>query len=282
MKQHLEFAKRLLLLATPLFAGSILADSPSQAATLALSDGNVTFSNFSQSPVNISTGTDSNTVATAKNGMVQAQAGATASFITAPPEAFDLSISEALGKSREYLGQAESKATLVGDFVVDAGKTFAFDFAAQLNLKTSIDNPPAENAQASGDISFILVDTDNQRVLDLFSLVGNLNTEGGGDFLAIHKSDDITLSTQSQDSHFGGQQEFATASVDGFLQLAFANRTDLALVEVTTNRARVVAPEPSNSLALLLCSGIVGILFKGKRGENSSACSLEAKVAAEV
>ncbi len=174
-----------------------------------MSDGSVDFSNFSQSPVDISTETDTNTIAIAKNGNVQAQAGAAGSFIATPPEAFDLSVSQALGKNRDYLGQAESKATLLGDFVVDAGKTFAFNFAAKLNLKTSIAHPPAENAQASGDVSFELVNTDNQRVLDSFSLAGNLNTEGGGDFLSIQKSADITLGSLLQSSNFGGKQEFA-------------------------------------------------------------------------
>jgi len=275
MKQHLGFAKRLLLLVTPLFAGSVLADSPSQAATFASSVGELEFQDFSQSPVSTytETDTDTNTVAIAKNSIVQAQAGATAFFITTPPEAFDLSVSEALGKGREYLGQAESEAILLSDFVVDAGQQFSFDFAAQLNLKTSIDHPLAENARASGDISFILLDTDNQRVLDFFSLVGDLNTEGDGDFLAIQKSDYITtLSTLSQDSYFGGQQEFATASVEGSLQGAFENKTNLALVEVQNNRARVVAPEPSNTLALLLCSGVIGIALKVRCKKNTSAC----------
>ncbi|MBO3464357.1 hypothetical protein G7B40_002445 [Aetokthonos hydrillicola Thurmond2011] len=265
MKQHLGFAKRILLLVTPLVSSSVLAPSSSQAATLASSVGQLQFPTFSQSPVDVGTGVSTNTLTTARNGLAIATSQATASFIATPPEASNFSISEAFGQGRDYLAQAESQATVLGDFVVDAGKQFSFDFAAQLNLKTSIDNPPQENARASGDISFVLLDRDTNSVLDFFTLVGNLNTEGGGDFLATQKSNDINLSILSKDSNFGGQQEFATASVKGSVQRSFDRQTNLALVEVKRNRAEVRAPEPSTRLALLLGAGLVSVALKSRR-----------------
>lgn len=278
MKQYQKDIKHFIQLTTPLIAISVLA-SPSQAATLALSNGALEFTNFTQSPLNIGTQTNTNTLTVAKNGIVQAQAIADALFISAPPEATDVSLSQAWGEGRDYLGLAQSEASVIGDFVVDADTPFSFNFQAALNLKTSIDNPPHENARAGGDISFVLFDKTNQSVLDFFSLEGNLTTPGDNDFVALQKSDNIALSVPSLDSEFGGNQEFATALVKGSLQRSFAQKTDLTLIEVKTNQARVQAPEPSTTLALLLSCGAIGIAAIRRRANVSG--SLAENVTAE-
>ncbi|MBW4632711.1 MAG: hypothetical protein KME30_12685 [Iphinoe sp. HA4291-MV1] len=279
MKQHLGFVQHCVLFVTPLIASSALGTAPSQAATFAYSEGEFDFTNISQKPLGIGTDTDTKTIAIANGGMVDTLAYATATFIArpSPPEASNFSLSAALGEDKDYLGQAESKATVIGNFVVDANTPFSFNFTTDLNLQTSIDNPPAENARAAGDTYFALIDTDNNSILDFFNLTGNLNTLGDNDFIAFQKSDNVTLSAPVTTSNFGGNQESATASIQGSFQRSFANKTNLALVEVKRNKARVTAPEPSSSLALLSCFSVIGLATKARRKAMTLVSSLKEK-----
>lgn len=262
MKQYLQLAMRFWLLLTPAIACSMLTASPSQAATFASSQGLFNFTNFSQSPFQVITDTNTQTLAIAESGMVKALADAEAFFITTPPLASNSSLSQAFGKNRDYLGIANSQASVIGFFDVDAGKDFSFDFLANLNLFSSIDNPPAENARASGDISFALIDVNNNKILDLFSLAGNVVTEGNNDFVAYQNSANITLNNPSIISDFGGKQEFAQASIQGSLNRSFSNNTKIALIEVKRNRVRVAVPEPSTNIALLLSAIVIGARWK--------------------
>lgn len=279
MKQYQACTKRFLLLLTPWIASSVLATSPSQAATLALSEGVVEFTTFSQSPSTVDTNVNTNTVT--NDALVNALANAEATFILTPPTAFNPSFNIALGEGRDYLGLAESEAQVIGNFDIDAGTPFSFDFTAALNLETSIDFPPPigvrEDARASGDISFVLLDTANDGVLDFFSLVGNVTTQDDSDFIAFQKSENVTLSNTIKTSDFQGNEESATAFVQGSLQRSFTNKTNLTLIEVKRNNARVRAttPEPSSILALLSCSGVIGVVLKNRHKETTLACSLK-------
>ncbi|KAB8331206.1 hypothetical protein SD80_027185 [Scytonema tolypothrichoides VB-61278] len=276
MKQRLRFVRRVLFV-TPFIASSALGTAPSQAATLAYSQGDFNFTNFSQTPLGIGTDTNANTVTIGNGGIVVALAQGAATFVTSPtpPEASNFSLSQALGESRDYLGEAESQAALIGNFVVNAQTPFSFDFTTNLTLETSIDNPPAENARAAGDIFFALIDTTNNTVLDFFDLTGNLETLGDNDFIAFQKSDNVTLNNPVTTSNFGGNQESATAFIQGSVQRSFANETNVALVEVKRNRARVIAPEPSTSLALLSFCSIIGLVGKAKRKAMTLVSSLK-------
>ncbi|NJR75721.1 MAG: hypothetical protein HC773_23130, partial [Scytonema sp. CRU_2_7] len=265
MKQRLGFVQHCVLFATPLIASSALGIAPSQAATFAYSEGEFNFTNINQTPLTIGTQTDTNTIGIGNGGTVDTLAQAEATFVASPAEAFNLSLSEAFGENKDYLGLAESEATVIGEFVVDAGTSFSFDFTADFNLYTSIDNPPVENAKAAGDISFALIDTTNNSVLDFFSLTGNLNTQGDDDFLTYEKSDNVTLSDPVTTSNFGGNEESATASIQGSVQRSFDDITSLALVEVKSNQVRVTAPEPSGSLALLSCCSVIGVVTRARR-----------------
>ncbi len=257
--------KRFLLLLTSAIASSMLAASPSQAATFASSRGLFNFTNFSQSPFSVVTDTDTKTLAIAKSGMVNALANAQAFFLTTPPLASNSSLSQTFGENKDYLGIANSQATVIGNFDVDAGTNFSFDFLANLRLLSSIDNPPAENARASGDISFFLADINNQNILDFFSLVGNVVTEGDNDFIAYQNSENITLNNSNIISDFGGKQEFAQASIQGSFNRFFSNPTKIAIIEVTRNRVRVAVPEPSTNIALFLSAIVITATFKRKQ-----------------
>jgi hypothetical protein len=268
MKQYKKIVKGILLLATPMVASSILATSPSQAATLASSSGTLNFTRFSQSPTATSTKTDIEALVIGiGSGMAAAFADAKAAFIVSPPTASNSSLSLALGEGRDYLGLANSQATVIGNFNVDAGTNFSFDFLGNLTLATSIDNPPAENARAAGDISFALFDRTNKSLLDFFSVAGNLTTEGDDDFIGVQKSDNVTFTNRDTNFNFGGKQEFATASFQGSLQRYFPNQTNLTLIEVKRNRARVSVPEPSTNIAAILVAGVVSVALKRQKSQ---------------
>ena len=136
MKLYL-YTRKFLLFAAPLLASSMVA-LPSQAATFASANGDLNLTNFSQSPVATDTITDTNTLAISKSGIVNAFAQAEASFLIPPPVASTSSLSVAFGEGQDYLGLAQSQAQVIGNFIVDAEKTFSFDFDANLDLKTSI------------------------------------------------------------------------------------------------------------------------------------------------
>ncbi len=282
-KPYLQGVKRILQIATAAIASSVLAASPSRAATFAMSQGESFYINFSQSPFLTDSVADTETLAIAKGGSVDAFADAEAVFVVESPFASSLSSSTALGETKDYLGLAESATVVRGVFDVEANTSFHFDFIANVNLETLIDNPPGENARASGDISFALVDTAQKRVLDVFSLLGNLNTLGDDDFIAIDKSENVTfIAPESEYNYsFGGNHEFVTASVKGSLNRKVTQDTVLALVEIRRNQARVLAPEPSSILALLAPSAVISLVLTSRRKEKTVASSLESEVATD-
>ncbi|MBW4667161.1 MAG: hypothetical protein KME60_06865 [Cyanomargarita calcarea GSE-NOS-MK-12-04C] len=273
MNLYLEFVKRFLL-ATPLIASSAFFTAPSRAATFALSQGELKFTNFSQEFIGLEKVNDAHTFGSVNGGITQQINKANINFIATPPEISTSALSIAFGQDKDYLGLAQTEAKIVGNFDVDAGKSFSFDFAAALNLRTAIDEPPTENAHSMGDVSFFLLDTTNidkpnlseflsnlslddtmilaKNTLDFFSLAANLNTSGKDDYLDKENSKNVTLTQLFQDDEFQGNEEFASAFIGGSLQRSFANKTNLTLLAVRRSQARVTAKEPAmNSVALL-------------------------------
>ncbi len=287
MKQYLVFAKRLLLLATPLVATSALLTSPSQAATFSSSQGILDLTNFSESFSTTESQNLGNVSAIANGGIVNAQnSHAVANVIPDPLEVYTSATSLASGESKDYVGTAQAAAKIIGNFDVAPGQLFSFNFTSALDLETAIDNPPSENANASGKLSFFLLDTTGipeknlpdflsgllsdttnsilKNPLDFFSLTGNLNTLGNDNFITSQESQNVTLTEDKQFS-FDGTQEFATDFVEGSLQRSFDRKTNLTLVAIRSTQTRVVAPEPSMNLALVLFFGLLAVATKGRR-----------------
>ncbi|MDJ0619242.1 MAG: hypothetical protein QNJ63_21290 [Calothrix sp. MO_192.B10] len=247
--------------------------SPSKAATFANSEGNFLFTGFSQNPSTTFAGFDGDVsaIAISESAKLFTEANADAIFIVDPALASNSSSSFAVGETGDYLGTVESETTIRGVFDITADTNFNFNFFGDLNLETSIDNV-GESARASGDIFFTLIDTSNDTTVDFFSLVGNVTTPGGNDFIAYDKSENVSLSNAtSTDFNFGGNQEFAEADIIGSYQRYFAANTRLALVEVKRNRVVVSAvpvPEPSATPALFIASltffGCCGVRVKAK------------------
>jgi hypothetical protein len=253
MKVNLKLATRLSLFVTPLVTGSVFVALPSLAATLASSNAAVSYSNFSKNPLTIYTITDTQTSVLAPDGQVTANAEANAAFITDPDlpltQAFNTSSSIVQGNGNNYFGQANSLAGIIGyDFVVGQGETFSFNFNALLDINASSDSL-AEKAKANGAISFQLLDTtdsNNTVVLDFFNLSGQVNTAVSSDFLDVEKSDNFAYNpdNSSFNTSFGGLQESANVSVQGFFSRLFNSVTRLTLAEFKVNEVQASCSTP--------------------------------------
>jgi hypothetical protein len=243
MKLNSKLAQRLFLCVAPLVSGSVFVALPSMAATTATSEARVNIDNFSHNPLGVATLTDTNTFTSATNGAVSANANAGATFLAdpsaGPTQAYNTSFSTVNGNGHNYLGEADSFAGLIGyDFLIGGGETFSFNFNSFLNLGTSIDNPSAEMATSAGNIAFMLFDSsDLNNPLDFFTLTGNLTTQGGTDFIGTNNSANVTLASNYTSSSFGGTQESAVASIQGWFSRAFDKLTHLTLVEGKVNHA---------------------------------------------
>jgi len=278
MRINQDTTKGLFLFVTPLLTGWCVATSPTLAATLASSEARVNLENFSHNPIGVETFTDTDTQAIATTGQVTADADANALFITdgldLPTQASNTSFSTVQGEGIGYFGLAQSLAAVIGyNFMVGANETFSFDFAGFLSLQTSIDSPKFEQAKAEGEISLQLFDTtdsNNWRPLDFLTVSGKLASLGEEDFLDANESASITFNPNktSFERSFGGNQELATASVEGKFSRSFDSLTYLTLVEAKTNRAIVQTVPESSTLVALLFFCLISVGYGVKRFAN--------------
>lgn len=231
-----------------------IATSPTQAASLASSQGKLEISNLSQSPLSTQTLTNAEELVNSLN--------------TAPFNSNTFSNS-----TNPQPAESQARAS---SFLVEAGKTFSFDFAADLNATTSIDDATSESANTNGYTAFFLVDVNQQKIYDSFFLAANVESPGVQDSLFFQKSDNVTLTQTVLADNFNQAPEFARASIKGSLNRSFENPTALALIEATVNRPGgseiespskpgVAVPESSNSLALFLLLGSVGIGYQARK-----------------
>jgi hypothetical protein len=266
----MKVAQKLLLFIAPIAASSTIVVSPSQAATFALSQGEVAFFNFNRSPISTKTVTSTQTRTIGEDAKTLADAKA--NLFVNPPLGFNSSISQAQGTGSKYFGLARSKATLIGDFAIK--DVLSFDFGALLDLATSTDSLPAERSQATGSIQFALLDKlHSYKILDSFNLQAGLDTAGTNNFLHFAQTDNIHLADGSLDYVTGNNASSVKARVIGSYERTFATPTQVRLVEVKTNRAivkRAVVdePEPSSLLALIIC-GSIGVVLKRWRSRSA-------------
>ncbi|AUB42412.1 PEP-CTERM protein-sorting domain [Nostoc flagelliforme CCNUN1] len=277
MKQYIKFVMRFLALATPAIATSILATSPSQAATIAYSESRFNINNFSSSPLSVRTLTDTVTEAISTGGQVSADANAEAKFnVDANNSASNWSFSQAEGQGYGYTGSAESLAAIIGyDFTVD--KEFSFDFSGLFKLETSIDDALTERANARGQFLYELYDSETRELLDSFKIYGNLSTIGNNDAFVFEPSSSITLDSSgtSIDKSFGGTKEYASTNFKGKYSRTFEKLTHLTLIESKSNQVNVyTVPEPSTILGSLFSCTMFSAVSIRKRKRASSAALL--------
>ena len=243
-KSTIGLAHRLLssLMMTTGFA---IASAPSLAATLAFADANFLIDNFSHRPNTTSATVDTNTFTNADPGSsIDTFADAYSIFLNSPAQnslAYNTTSNVGVGEGLKYLGTTQSKAKVVGEFALGENQSFGFNFAGDLQLKTSIDTFFKETANAAGNIYFLVLDTTDSKkinILDRFLLSGNLSTPGLPDFLFAKKSSRVQFNNFSKQKSFGGKEESALGSVTGTYQRFFKKPTNITLIEVKQNSTK--------------------------------------------
>lgn len=268
MNKKNNLTQKFFLVAAPVLATSILGISPSRAATFASSTSEFEFRNFSQAPSTVETFTDTDALPQVfgEDGIAETEVNADAIFVQVPPIfGANTNVSKASGDGQSFSAFADSQSRVVGNFEIRPDDTFSFDFLTDFNLATSVENSASETARASGDISFLLLDTDNNTILDFFDIDGKLVTKADGDFIELQASDNVNLNEPLINPNFGGLKESLQVSVSGSYERSFAKQTNLALIESKRNIALAQAPEPSTGIALLLSGSFIGVALKRKR-----------------
>ena len=257
------------LLATPLVTSLTVGIAPSSAATIAGSVAEVSINNFSHRPTDTGTSTNTNTATIANSGVVISQANADAVFISNCHEllAANLSKSEVAGSGSSYYGLAQSQATVIGDFDIDAKETFSFNFQTVLNLLTSVENRQSERASASGSLSFWLIDTIANILLDSFQLASSLDSSGGVS-LSVSASNSFNPTAINFNFLAEGSAAKSLLYTSGVYSRTFDSATNLRLVEVKNNIAEAEAeavPEPSTILGTAI---FLGLFVRGRKLNN--------------
>ncbi len=270
MQRYLRFTHRFLLLTTSWLASSVLLTSPSQAASIALSQGSLLFTNFSQSPTSTFTNADTDATSIFNGGNVATKADAIAYLGVNPAVGYNFTSSQAFGENNDYTGLANSQATIQGIF--DVNQNFSFDFSGDLNLATFTKNPQQGSVSASGNLGFALINLANNDVLDYFQIDGSLTTSSNN--AKFKNSENIRLSTFTQfDSN--GQEKFTTAVFNGSLNHYFNDKTTIALIAFIETESRVSVPTPSMLPGVVLIWGVIIFGVKRKRAKSSEACVLD-------
>ncbi|NMG08015.1 hypothetical protein DP117_14395 [Brasilonema sp. UFV-L1] len=293
MNKYLGFGKRFSVLCTPLVATSVLFTSPSQAATFAFSDGELSLTNFSgilSTEFSSNNNAETEGITLGKDDFVDLQNNPVVETSSSPPKASTDVFSSVSGEGRNYTGLVKSHSGIVGNFNIGAGQTFSFDFSSFLSLGTEIETSPVENAQANGDIAFYLFDTSdiseqalpnfltglledsssiNNNSLSFFSLTGSVSTVGD-DFLLTQNSSDITVTDTYTKVDFEGNEESALTELTGSFQRYFEKNTNVTLIATRRSQARVTAPEPATGFALLLFSALLAMANKDRLKANFS------------
>ena len=276
--------------AVSLSVASFFSMQPAQAASLAEFSGGFSFSNFSSTPLFTDTDTDTVTLTTG-NGS-EAIAAADAVFQIFPTaQAANLISGSASSANPADSASAQSTATVIGDFFINAGDTFSFDFAGFLDLST-VTETPDDFATVSFVTQYSIFSQSDAGVLnelDFSGLSGEINTPTGTDDFDFDISDAITVDQFVVDSNVGPTEtaESVKASVSGSYERLFKDDTALTLVEFkqastsSKNKAATEVPEHSSPLVLLLgMGGVLAFSRYQKRIKPALLCSPAPKFAA--
>lgn len=285
MKFNAHFSKHLAVLAAPFCASSVLIVSPSFAATFSTSDTSVNIFNFNQEAQSSSVFTYPSVLLITPDGSISnSDNGANASvsnntgivtsefdalFLTGLPSfASNFILNQAVGEGSDYQGSAATESTVIGNFFLDdsanSQTTFAFDFLVSSNLETSIDNPDFESATSVTDVSFLLVNSDNQEVVDFLSISSSLTTTGADLLPLVDSSDNFGIDLFSLDDAEVGltlTDENISFELFGVYEREFTSPINLTLIETKHNTATIKAksakvPEASSIVSLLLFASI--------------------------
>lgn len=266
----------VFLLATPLVTGLTVGIAPSSAAIIAGSAAKVTIYKFSHRPKGNGTVTNTYTETIANNGLVISEAMAEAVFISSGQGLWTANQSQSLvqGDGNNYSGFAKTQAIVLGDFDIKAAETFSFNLRTTLDLVTSVDNRESERASARGSISFLLINTVTNILLDSFEIASGLSSSTGH-YLNFPPSNSFNPTAINFNLIAEGSVAHSSLFYSGAYARRFDSATSLRLLEVNNNIAEAEAvPEPSTLLGTATFLG----LFVRRRKLNNKLSQVKSKV----
>lgn len=243
---------------------------PGLTATFANAQTLTSLFELSHSPTNITTFTDTQTVAIARRGFAITFASANANFdvdFCLEPnncltEANSYSQAQAQGNGQEYLGLAEGTAILAGyQFKIAENSEFSFKFYSILNGEVSQNLISKQFAKATNNIEFYLFEDSSQTLLDFFTLNSSLDSVNQYD-VSIQNSNGFNLFL-SPFNQVNGNLVSNSLLLFGLYSRQFSQPQSLTLITAQVSSTIVQAPEPSTSFCLLVF-GALGTALKLK------------------
>lgn len=232
-----------LILTTPIALSSAIAISPSYAASIAATSGELRLENFSWEPNSDSfetiTNTDTFTSATAPDGTSEALALADAQAIVQPEKVEQFSSVLATGFGTDYFARGQGYSQTGIGFNAGCG-CFQFDFKATLAMLTVAD--PGEVAQAHSFVSFKVYKND-----DPFTIVDYLKADlwSPTDFqLRLSEASYVNISLLDQQEGF--------AQIAGTYRRKFDDNTGVTVRGFTNSEAVATVPAPPMFAAVIL------------------------------
>ncbi|WP_414625183.1 hypothetical protein [Calothrix sp. CCY 0018] len=290
-KSHSKFGRKLILQVTPLVATSLLASSPSLAATFAGSFGELTFTNFNRENTAFEAINDANASAESKSDDSVADFN-NFSRTNAEPTPLDISnVADSLvfGEGSSYVAFAETMPRFFANFDLSRNDTLSFDFTTILDLEASVDKPGVETASAAADIAFYLLDTtgispenrfdflnttqldpsqiSQNNILEFFTLAANIDALGKVDFFNNTKSPNINLTSDLSYSNIevndlGRSRAISTSLFEGSVERYFERDINVTLLAFKNTKSNVKVPESETSLWSLLFAGLMTLATK--------------------
>ena len=280
MKLYLKLS---LLAATSIIIGTLINNTPVQAATFAQSNTFLNLKNFSILPQNPKSDSDLDTIAISGKGIAKANADGVSAFIFDDTnqfinQNFDSSVS---GAGVDYFAFSRSSSSIDSILEINANETLNFDFTASLNISSLIEGLGNESISNFGGLSFFVIDNNTNNTLGFFRAIGDLYTNLAGgidrDVLFAQGSSNVSF-TGTRTTSFGGNNESGKINVAGSFQQFFANSTQVKLVTRTLNRSCsqgrqtsdpcTKVPEPNSTFALIF--GFIGLNFLSRLAKNKS------------
>ncbi|MGB3651849.1 MAG: hypothetical protein WBA41_11655 [Rivularia sp. (in: cyanobacteria)] len=301
-KSHSTFGKKLILQVSPIVATSMLASSPTLAATFAGSFGDLTFTNFNRENAAFEAINDANTdaVTNADDSIADFHNFSRTNAEPTPLKISNIAESLVFGEGSSYEASAETMPRFFANFDVSRNDTLSFNFTTILDLEASVDKPGVETASAAGDIAFYLLDTTGistenrfnflnstqldplqiaqNNILEFFTLAANIDALGRIDFFNNTNSQNINLTSDFSNysveeiNNLGRSQAISTSLFEGSVERFFEEDRNITLLAFKNTKSNVKVPEPTTSLWSILFAGLItlGTKIMNKAKKNPS------------
>ncbi len=288
-KLYSKFGQKLILQVSPIVATSLLASSPTLAATFAGSFGDLTFTNFNRENAAFEAINDANASAetNSDDSVADFKNFSRTNAEPTPLDIFNIAESLVFGEGSSYNASAETMPRFFANFDVSGNDTLSFDFTTILDLEAAVDKPEVETANAAGDIAFYLLDTTDisidkrfdflnttqlnplqiseNNILEYFTLAANIDALGKIDYFNNTKSQNINLTNDYSNfsveeiNNLGRSQAISTSLFEGSVERFFEEDKNITLLAFKNTKSNVKVPESGTSLWSVLFAGLISL-----------------------